>query len=81
VIIVAKKDNVDSFDLICEKVDRVSPVYKNDTFWKAMKLGCDAIRQGDISEEAIAIVDKERRCWPSGSNRKLIDAVMEKMSV
>ena len=62
-----KKEEVDPFAVICEKTDRLSALYTNDPYWKAMKAGCDAIRSGNIDDNVIAVVDKERRCWIGNS--------------
>ena len=73
-----KKEAVDHFKLLCDKTDRLAPIYANDSFWQTMKQACDAVRNDGPKQEAIAALDYESRHWPTNtSNSKAIKIVMD----
>jgi len=77
---MAKKEAVDQFVVLCERVDRQSAVYANDPYWQLMKEGCDAVRVGNASDELKEKVKKEHGCWGSiTSNKTALAVLLEKM--
>ena len=81
---MAKKEAVDLFVTLCERVDRQFAVYGGghfgDPYWKIMKEGCDAVRAGNVSNELKERVEKERGCWGSiTSNKAALTLLLEKM--
>jgi len=76
---MAKQDKTDPFVIVCEKVDRQSAMYGNDPYWKAMKLGCDAVREEKVTDEVVEIVRKEQMSWPGGANREALNLLMDKL--
>lgn len=77
---MAKKEAVDPFVILCERVDRQFTVYANDPYWQIMKEGCDAVRAGNVSDELKEKVNKERGCWGSiTSNKASLALLLEKM--
>ena len=76
---MAKSEKSDPFVGLCEKVDRQSSMYGNDPYWKAMKLGCDAVREEKVTDEVVAAIEKEQKCWPGGANREALNLLVENL--
>ena len=75
-----KQQEVDPMEVVYQQTDRLAPVFPNDTFWKVMKLACDAIREDKITDEVIQAVEKERDSWGSiCSNKQRLSMVLDKM--
>jgi len=76
-----KKEKIDPFVTLCDKADNVGVHYTRDPYWLAVRAGCDAVREGNVTQEIIDQVQKEHRCWgPSTSNKKQLALLLEKLT-
>ena len=70
----------DPMERVYYKADQMSEMYKNDPYWQSMKVGCDAIRSGSISQVALEQVEHEHSCWgPAMSNKAILGKVLENL--
>ena len=77
-----KKSEVDPFDLLCERVDRISPSYSSTSYWGLMQEACDAVRHGEITEELAGKIKREHRSWGMRtSNKESLALLLDRMGV
>jgi len=76
-----KKEAVDKFKTICDKVDRLSQVYTKDSYWQTLKVACDFVRSEDGDAYNVKrTLEKEATHWPPNtSNALALKVVMDKI--